>query len=373
MGPKVSVSFHSRKVRGFRVLGALGMFLALTPLLDFMSQFGIQKIFSGEVKVKKIIGCLIVMAFLPVAFMVGCAAQKAAPTCPNMTTDTPTVTSTPTNTATLTPTVTAISTATKTPTATATKTATATSTATATKTVTSTSTSTPTSTATSTATATATATTAGATGPAMVNLNSAANFAVLGSTALTDLASVTVCGNLGLDPGSSAGAIPYLGCAGDPAGPVSHISDPTSLAAVGDLTTAYNDAASRTPTLLGASGALDGLTLVPGVYNGANLTIAAAGIFYLDGTGYTNGGVFIFQTAGNLTTGASSTVVLSGGALPQNVFWQVAGFSSLGATSIFKGTIMSYSYTALGHLAWLDGRAMSETSYVAMDDNTIIK
>ncbi|HEY5039448.1 MAG TPA: ice-binding family protein [bacterium] len=327
---------------------------------------------------KNLISRLIVMASLPVVFMVGCDRKISVASGPySVPTATLTVTGTPTATATKTATRTATVTVSPSPTKTASLTATRTGTPIPTATATRTVTRTPTDTATTTATntATATSTPSGLTGPAPVVLNSAANFAVLGSSALTDSAGVTICGYLGLDPGTSAGAIPYLGCAGDPAGPVSYISDPggIALAAVGDLTTAYNDAASRTPALLGASGELSGLTLVPGVYNGAGLDIAGAGILYLDGTGYTNGGVFIFQTAGNLTTGVSSSIVLAGGALAKNVFWQVAGFSSLGATSIFKGTIMSYSYTALGHLAWLDGRAMSETSYVAMDDNTIIK
>jgi hypothetical protein len=303
---------------------------------------------------KKLIGYLIMTALLPVAFMTGCGSSST-PTSSNAATSTPTpgstatMTKTATNTATVTPTTTHNS-------GTATNTATNTETNTA------------------TATATSTATNTPLAGPAMVNMRSAANFAVLGSSALTNYGATTICGGeLGLYSGtSSAGG--YTGCLG--AGlPVSYISDAgnVALTAQGDLSTAYNYVVGLTSTAaaLTGSGELASITLVPGVYTAASLDISAGNTLYLNGTGYANGGVFIFITTGTITTGAASHIVLSGGALASNVFWQASNYAAIGATSTFAGTIMDYSYVSLGDQTVLNGAAMSLTAYIAMSDNTI--
>jgi len=277
--------------------------------------------------VKKLIAYLIMMALLPVAFMVGCSASS--PTSSFAPTSTPTR---GVNTATNTVTNTATNTATMTPTALQ-------------------------------------------AGPAAVILSSAGSFAVLGATSLTNSGTSTICGYLGLwesSGGGTSGGGGYVGCGGSGL-PVSFINDTTAANAQGDLTTAYNNAQGRVnPTLLTGSGELTGKTLVPGVYSAANLDISAAGILYLNGAGYTNGGVFIFQTAGNLTTETSSSIVLSGGALASNVFWQVAGYVQLGATSIFDGNIMCYDGITLLNEAVLNGSALSETALVAMNANSIV-
>jgi hypothetical protein len=199
-----------------------------------------------------------------------------------------------------------------------------------------------------------------------VNLASAANYVVLAYDSVTNVPASTLCGGLGEYPGASVTGAPVVTCGG-----ATDLANPAALQAQTDLNAAYGDAAGRSGTPL-ASSALGGLTLVPGVYSAASLDIASATNLTLDGTGYVNGGVFIFQTAGSLTTAASTQVILTGGALASNVYWQVAGpVVSLGATSIFKGTIMAYGYVAVGHLTVLDGRAMSKTTYVSLDNDTI--
>jgi hypothetical protein len=74
-------------------------------------------------------------------------------------------------------------------------------------------------------------------------------------------------GDLGVSPGTAVTGFPpgvVLGAV--------HAADATAAQAQDDLTTAYNDAAGRTPATSAASD-LGGLTLTPGVYQRANLAI----------------------------------------------------------------------------------------------------
>ena len=51
--------------------------------------------------------------------------------------------------------------------------------------------------------------------------------------------------------------------------------------------------------------------------------------------------VWIFQIAQDLTVNNGAKVTLSGGAQAKNIFWQVAGETTIGTTSEFKGIILS--------------------------------
>src|ERR1035437_8263812 len=117
-----------------------------------------------------------------------------------------------------------------------------------------------------------------AAGPAPVNLGSAAHFTILAGAAITTTGGGIINGDVGASPitGSAIhltqaqvnGTI-YAVDATGPAGSV--IDAALLLTAKGDLTTAYNDAAGRTPTPSGpflnpGAGNIGGLNLVPGLY-----------------------------------------------------------------------------------------------------------
>src|SRR5665213_425322 len=314
---------------------------------------------------KKLIGCLIVATLLPVALVVGCSRTYDVPTIPSAN-----ITSTRTSTATNTPTHNLNATASMTPTSTATSTATNTATNTSTVgAIPNTATNTATSTATNTATMTPTGSIAG---PATVPLGAVATYVILTYNSVTNSGASTVCSGLvGENPGTSVTGYngpsgTYLECSGVDITPD---FSPNAGTAEGALTTAYNNAASRSPTVL-ANPELGGLTLVPGVY-GSVPSLDITGNLILNGTGYANGGVYIFQTSGILTTASASNVVLAGGAQAANIFWQVGNFVSLGANSSFEGNIMCATYIAFNTGAVLDGRALSETSYVSLLSNAI--
>jgi len=65
-------------------------------------------------------------------------------------------------------------------------------------------------------------------------------------------------------------------------------------------------------------------------------------------------------------------VTLIGGALPENIFWQVAGTVTLGTTSHFEGIILSMTGITLNTGASMNGRALAQTA-VVLDGNTVIK
>ncbi len=80
--------------------------------------------------------------------------------------------------------------------------------------------------------------------------------------------------------------------------------------------------------------------------------------------------VFIFQVNAALSTAASSKIELINGAQASNVFWQVNGAVTSGASSSFSGTIMAIGAITLGAGASLDGGALSD-GLVTLADNTI--
>ena len=97
---------------------------------------------------------------------------------------------------------------------------------------------------------------------------------------------------------------------------------PTNLtAAVGAMGTAYSDAAGRTSPDFSelSTGALGGLELVPGLYNWTTAVSIATSVTLAGGPN----DVWIFQIAGALDMAADTSVILTGGALPKNIFWQV--------------------------------------------------
>jgi hypothetical protein len=139
--------------------------------------------------------------------------------------------------------------------------------------------------------------------------------------------------------------------------------------AVSDMELAFTDAAGRAPnvTELGA-GDIGGMTLNPGVYPWATGLLIPTDLT-LKGSA---NGVWIFQIAQDLTVSSDTQVVLAGGALTKNVFWQVAGQVQLGTTAHFEGIILSQTAVTLGTGASINGRLLAQTA-VNLDANTVVE
>jgi hypothetical protein len=150
------------------------------------------------------------------------------------------------------------------------------------------------------------------------------------------------------------------------------VNTPTSDQAKLDLTTAYNDAAGRTVNPITVSGNIGGQTLTPGLYKSTSTLAISSGDLTLDAQGDANA-VFIFQIASALTTTSGRQVILSGGAMASNIFWQVGTSATLGTTSVFKGNILADQSITLETGATLDGRALARIGAVTLDSNTVTR
>ena len=198
----------------------------------------------------------------------------------------------------------------------------------------------------------------------IVNLGTAASYAVLAGTTITNTGSSVISGDIGLSPGTSITGFPP----GVQSSGVTHIADAQALLAENDLTAAYLDAAGRTPFNT-VSGDLGGTTLVPGVYKSAS-SLALTGALTLNGGG-DNSAVFVFQAGSTLTTATGSSVILENGAQACNVFWQVGSSATLGTTTRFSGTILSLTSATLDTGATLAGRVLARNGAVTIDGGSV--
>jgi len=213
---------------------------------------------------------------------------------------------------------------------------------------------------------------------AMVNLGMASNFAILSKTGITDVYKSTIVGDIGSSP--ITGAAILLTCeevsgtiySVDDAGPLPcTVSNASMLTtAVGDMETAYTDAAGRSnPDFieLGA-GNIGGLTLTPGLYKWSSAVIIPSDVTISGGPN----DVWIFQVAGLLTMSSAVKITLSGGAQAKNIFWVTASTVSLGTTSHFEGNILGQTSINMLTGATINGRMLAQTA-VTLQMNTVTK
>jgi hypothetical protein len=197
---------------------------------------------------------------------------------------------------------------------------------------------------------------------ASVGLGTAAPFSVLAGSTVTNTGPTTMWGNLGLSPGSSVtGAPQVLG--------QTHVDDAVAIAAKNDLTTAYNDAASR-PSSGSAGTDLAGQVFLPGVRTASSSLLLSSGSVTLDAQGNPDA-VFIFQIGSTLITGSNTSVSLINGAQACNVFWQVGSSATLGTGTSFVGTVMALESITANTAATIHGRLLARTGAVTLDTNTI--
>jgi hypothetical protein len=217
-------------------------------------------------------------------------------------------------------------------------------------------------------------------GPAPVLLGTAGNFAILTKTAISTVPSSVITGDIGLSPSaesfmtgfsqtkatgySTSVQVNGFMYAADmtPPAPVKMTT------AISDMETAYTDAAGRSkPDFLDLyTGAIGGKTLAPGLYKWNSSVSVLSDVTISGGPNDT----WISQITGDLSTGNTFKVLLSGGAQARNIFWQVSGTATMGTTSHFEGIVLSQTSVTLNTGATMNGRILAQTK-VALDQATV--
>jgi HD-GYP domain-containing protein (c-di-GMP phosphodiesterase class II) len=199
-----------------------------------------------------------------------------------------------------------------------------------------------------------------------VSLGTAANFAVLAGSTITNTGSTSITGSVGLSPGTAVTG--FLGGLLD----VTVLADNDVAAqAKTDLAGAYDDAAGR-PTTDSIPVELGGTTQTPGVYESPAGTFGITGTVTLDAKGDPNA-VFIFKAASTLITASGSHVKLINGAQSANVFWQVGSSATLGTYSVLRGNVMALASITVTTGTTVDGRMLARTGAVTLDSDTITR
>jgi hypothetical protein len=150
---------------------------------------------------------------------------------------------------------------------------------------------------------------------------------------------------------------------------ISTLTGSVTATAAADLATLYTQLQNLTATVTNHAAAFgSGETLGPGVY-----TVPAA--WSIAGTLTLNGGptdLFVFRGAGAFTTSNTATIVLTGGATSNNVFWVSQGAVSSGTNAVLKGSfIANQAANDLGAGLDLEGRVLTINGAISINTATI--
>jgi hypothetical protein len=209
-------------------------------------------------------------------------------------------------------------------------------------------------------------------GPAPVLLGASGKYAILAKSAISNVPTSAVTGDLGLSPAAASYVTGFpmtrAGASWTSPQVVGNIfaadNDPPTpsnlTTAIDNMQAAYTDAAGRpTPDFLNlGAGTIGGLTLAPGLYQWTSSVTIPTDVT-ISGTA---NDVWIFQITDDLVMSAAKNMILIGGARAKNIFWQVAGSVDLGTTAHFEGIILSKTAITLGTGASINGRLLAQTA-----------
>ena len=196
------------------------------------------------------------------------------------------------------------------------------------------------------------------------NLGTAANFVLFTSAgAVTNSGTgylTLLIGNVGTN------SAPTITGFGNINGQMRYSTDLVSGQCQSDLTFAYNQLNSATPTIFPATTIGNGDTLTAAVYSITNSVITLSGNLILDAKGNPNA-VFIFKLQGALSSATNTKVKLINGALACNVFWKVEGAVNLASGTTMRGTIIANNGAInISSGDTLEGRALSTTGAITV-------
>lgn len=190
-------------------------------------------------------------------------------------------------------------------------------------------------------------------------------FAVLAFATITNTGAGTIInGDVGVSPGTAMTGFPPGVING-----VVQMTNPLSTTAESHAGIAFGVLMGKDATVTMTGTDLGGLTLAPGVYK-YNVAAAMTGVLTLDAFGDPNA-IFVFQIGSSLLVNGNSKVILQGGALSCNVYWQVGSAATIGFGASMVGNIISSAATTMNIGASLNGRAISLYAAVTLDNNPI--
>ena len=225
---------------------------------------------------------------------------------------------------------------------------------------------------------------------ANVVLGDAENYAILAKTGISTVPNSIITGNIAVSP-IAATAMTGFSLTLDSSGRYSTSTQVNGKAfaanssppipahlttAVSNMEAAYNDAAGRpngdAARINLGGGELGGVKaggptaqLTPGVYT-FGTDVKLTGDIHFKGSGLGEGqgdtDVFIIQIMGNLLQDATYKVHLAGGALAENIIWQVDGQVVVGSKAHMQGIILAKTSVLFKTLSTLDGRVLTQTA-----------
>ncbi|HEX3240472.1 MAG TPA: ice-binding family protein [Solirubrobacterales bacterium] len=202
---------------------------------------------------------------------------------------------------------------------------------------------------------------------AAVNLATVQPFVVLGATTVTNTGPSVLNGDLGVATGTELEGF------GLPAvvNGATHNNDGVAQQAQLDLSTAYDVAAGEpSPPGKDMTGIdLGSKTLLAGVYHFSS-SAQLTGQLTLDAQGDPNA-EFIFQIGSTLTTASASSVILTNGASPCNVHWQIGSSATLDSGTTFIGNVMALTDITLNDAVTVTGRVLALNGQISLINDTL--
>lgn len=211
-------------------------------------------------------------------------------------------------------------------------------------------------------------------GPDRVNLGNAGTYIIVAKSAISIGATSALTGDLALSP-AAASYITGLSLSVDAGNTFSTSSQvvgkiyaadyapPTPgllTTTISDMEAAYVDAAGRTtPDFLNeGAGAIGGLVLVPGLHKWTTGVLIPTDVTLSGGAN----DVWIFQIAGDLIIDSAVRVLLTGGAVSKNIFWQVSSSVVINTTAHVEGVVLAMTEIVVATGATVNGRLMSQSA-----------
>jgi hypothetical protein len=223
----------------------------------------------------------------------------------------------------------------------------------------------------------------GGRGPAPVNLGTAGNFAILAQSEITTTGTTAITGDIGISPAAETyisgfaltdypTPVPGYALSSLVTGKVysPDFAPAKMTAAIGDMGTAYTTAAgvSNPDHTELFAGDISGSTLGAGLYKWGTGVLINKDVTL---SGNAND-VWIFQIAKGITLANGTKVVLAGGALAKNVFWQNFGVVTIGTTAHMEGVVLSQTAITANTGSSTNGRLLAQTA-VTLDASTVVQ